>query len=74
MDNTSTKAASGGGISLFTVMVILELVFIPLKLTGAIAWPWVWVLAPLWIWGILFALAIILFFVAIAVLKGTGNL
>ena len=28
---------------------LLTLLFITLKLTGIIAWPWVWVLAPLWI-------------------------
>ena len=28
---------------------LLTLLFIVLKLTGIIAWPWVWVLAPLWI-------------------------
>lgn len=28
---------------------LLTLLFITLKLTGVIAWPWVWVLAPLWI-------------------------
>lgn len=28
---------------------LLALVFIVLKLTGVIAWSWLWVLAPLWI-------------------------
>ena len=28
---------------------LLTLLFIALKLTGVIAWPWIWVLAPLWI-------------------------
>lgn len=27
----------------------LGLLFIGLKLTGYISWPWVWVLAPIWI-------------------------
>ena len=27
---------------------LLTLLFITLKLTGVIAWPWIWVLAPLW--------------------------
>lgn len=27
----------------------LALVFITLRLVGAISWPWVWVLAPLWV-------------------------
>lgn len=28
---------------------LLGVAFIILKLTGYIAWPWVWVLAPFWI-------------------------
>ena len=28
---------------------LLGVTFIILKLTGVIAWPWVWVLAPFWI-------------------------
>lgn len=28
---------------------LLALLFIGLKLGGVIAWPWIWVLAPLWI-------------------------
>ena len=27
---------------------MLALIFITLKLTGYIAWSWIWVLAPLW--------------------------
>ena len=36
---------------------MLALLFITLKLTGVIAWPWIWVLAPLWI-GFAFAVLI----------------
>jgi len=33
---------------------LLTIAFIVLKLTGQIAWPWVWVLCPLWIsWGLI---------------------
>lgn len=28
---------------------VLTLLFIILKLTGCIAWSWIWILAPLWI-------------------------
>ncbi len=28
---------------------VLGLIFIVLKLTGNIDWPWIWVLAPFWI-------------------------
>jgi hypothetical protein len=30
-------------------MELLTLMFIYLKLTGQITWPWVWVLSPIWI-------------------------
>ena len=31
------------------ILAILGLIFITLKLTGHIAWSWLWVLAPFWI-------------------------
>ena len=37
---------------------LLTIVFITLKLTGVIAWSWLWVLSPLWI-SFLLALLII---------------
>jgi uncharacterized protein (DUF983 family) len=41
---SSTSRSSGiGFIGLLTVL------FIGLKLTGYIAWSWVWVLSPMWI-------------------------
>jgi hypothetical protein len=52
----SNTVYSRGGIG-FTGL--LALLFIALKLTGVIAWSWVWVLAPIWISlgiGILFLL------------------
>lgn len=53
-----------------TLTSLLAVLFIALKLTGVIAWSWVWVLAPLWI-GIPLALAttIIAAFL-LALLKG----
>lgn len=44
MSKTSEKAKSG--ISFTSLLLLL---FIALKLTGQIDWPWVWVLSPLWI-------------------------
>jgi Flp pilus assembly protein TadB len=35
-----------GGIGLGSSLFI---VFLVLKLTGVVAWSWVWVLAPLWV-------------------------
>lgn len=38
---------------------LLTIVFIVLRLTGIIAWSWVWVLAPVWI-PIVIALVVLL--------------
>lgn len=38
--------ASSGGISFVGLLTVL---FIGLKLSGFIAWSWLWVLAPMWI-------------------------
>ena len=40
------SVSSGGGIGFAGLLTI---VFITLKLTGYIQWPWLWVLSPLWI-------------------------
>lgn len=39
--------------------VLLTLLFIALRLTGVIAWPWIWVLAPFWIAVILGTTAVL---------------
>lgn len=44
----------------FSLGVILFVVFLVLKLTGVIAWSWLWVTAPLWIG---FALFVVMFLV-----------
>jgi uncharacterized membrane protein len=44
MSNSSSSSSSGIGFS-----GLLTVVFITLKLTGYINWPWVWVLSPMWI-------------------------
>jgi hypothetical protein len=38
--------SGGGGVGIGTVLAV---VFTVLKLCGVIAWPWIWVLSPLWI-------------------------
>lgn len=38
--------SGSGGIGFCGLLTVL---FIALKLTGTIGWPWLWVLAPLWI-------------------------
>lgn len=44
---------------------LLTIVFITLKLTGVITWPWLWVLSPLWI---SFLLALVVFLVVLSVI------
>lgn len=55
MNNGNNNRASGG----IGFIGLLTIVFIVLKLTGVIAWSWVWVLAPLWIDLVLTVIAII---------------
>ena len=43
----------------FPIFGILGLIFITLKLTGHIAWSWLWVLSPFWI---PLAIALVIFF------------
>ena len=58
MDKKSSSAGGGAG---FTSRVLVA--FIVLKLCHVIDWPWVWVLAPLWISIIVvFVVLIIVFF------------
>ena len=44
---------------------LLGIVFVILKLCGAITWSWVWVLAPIWI-DVLFSIVVILIVLFIA--------
>lgn len=44
----------------------LTLLFVGLKLTGYIAWPWVWVLSPIWISLLLFLAIVIIAAIVIA--------
>ena len=38
---------------------VLAILFIALKLTGVITWPWLWVLAPIWISWLIIAVLVI---------------
>ena len=40
----------------------LTLLFVTLKLTGVIAWSWLWVLSPLWL---TFAVAVVIAFIIV---------
>lgn len=48
---------TSSGISFFGLLAVL---FIGLKLGGVIAWPWLWVLAPIWVpWAVVFVIALV---------------
>lgn len=53
MANNNTTVNSGMGFSGW-----MTILFIALKLTGQITWPWVWVLSPLWISALIVLCAI----------------
>lgn len=48
----------------FGFLDALGILFIALKLLDKIAWPWVWVLAPVWIQLALFAIALAVILIA----------
>lgn len=58
MANVSSSSSSGVGFT-----GLLAVLFIALKLLGYIKWPWLWVLAPLWLglllWVFVFSLIIL---------------
>jgi hypothetical protein len=43
---SASSSSSSGGIGFTGLLTVL---FVGLKLTNVIAWPWLWVLSPLWI-------------------------
>lgn len=59
--SSNNQTSSSGGIGVFGLMGVM---FIGLKLTGYVTWPWLWVLAPFWIpfaivFGVLCACSIV---------------
>lgn len=56
MSNESNGSSGGIGF-----VGLLQLVFIALKLTGYIEWPWLWVMAPAWIGFVLWVLVVVVF-------------
>lgn len=56
----NSKQTSGG----IGFTGLLTMVFIILKLCGIIAWPWWWVLSPLWISAILWVIVVVIVLLA----------
>jgi hypothetical protein len=63
MSNSSSSSSGIGFPGLLTVL------FVGLKLTGHITWPWVWVLSPLWI-SLLIGLTVLAIVFIIALING----
>ena len=60
---SSSSSSSSGGISFTGALTVL---FVGLKLTHVISWPWLWVLSPIWI-SALIAIAFIIIFLIVAI-------
>ena len=57
--NSGSSSSASGGIGF---VGLLTIVFIVLKIIHKVAWPWIWVLSPLWISaGLSLAILIIVF-------------
>lgn len=63
---SASSSSSSGGIGFTGLLTVL---FVGLKLTNVIAWPWLWVLSPIWISFLLFALILAIAGIIIAVCK-----
>jgi Flp pilus assembly protein TadB len=62
-NNVSSSSSSGIGF-----VGLLTILFIALKLTGFIAWSWLWVLSPLWIAPlVIIAILVLLFLIALKI-------
>lgn len=62
MRNKETNTTVTGGIGFCGLLTI---VFIVLKLLNKISWPWIWVLAPLWIEFIVAVLTVIIIIIGV---------
>ena len=50
--------------------IILGVLFIILKLVGAVSWPWLWVLAPFWLPFVSLILLVIIVAIFVSLLGG----
>jgi len=63
---SSSSSSSSGGIGFTGALTIL---FIGLKLTHVISWPWLWVLSPIWI-SFLIGIAFLILLLIAAIVAG----
>lgn len=51
-------------------LILLTSLFIILKFSGYISWPWLWVLSPLWLpWACIFAIVGIILLVLLIIIE-----
>ena len=62
----SSSSSSSSGIGFSGALTVL---FVGLKLTHVISWPWLWVLSPIWI-SALIAIAILTIILIAAIVAG----
>jgi hypothetical protein len=62
----SSSSSSSGGIGFSGLLTVL---FVGLKLTGHITWPWLWVLSPIWI-SLLIGIALLTILLIVAIVTG----
>jgi len=62
----SSSSLSSGGIGFSGLLTVL---FVGLKLTGHITWPWLWVLSPIWI-SLLIGIAVLTILFIVAIVTG----
>lgn len=67
---SSTPSTTISGPSGFTLLGVL---FVGLKLTGHITWPWVWVLAPFWIPLVIAAVLLLIAGVLLAIANSNNK-
>lgn len=68
-DKKSVTLSVGPGF-----LTLLAILFIGLKLTGHITWPWIWVLGPLWIPPVvLLTMIVLMFLIALLVAMLASN-
>lgn len=51
-------------------VVMLALIFVVLKAAGLISWPWLWVLSPIWLTFLFFAVILSAILVGGRIVKG----
>lgn len=64
-DSQPSRSHSGG----IGIVGLLTIMFVVLKLAGVIHWPWLWVLAPLWMPFVAGVVVFVLFVVVVILAK-----